>query len=54
MKAHRLFIAIFLAIHWVKPAWPVKSILLILTLLIGGPCGRRKDTRQNEKVVAKQ
>ena len=29
------FIAVFITIHWVKPGWPAKPILVILSLLMG-------------------
>ena len=36
-EKNKLFITIFITIHWVKPAWPAEMILLTATLLMG-PC----------------
>ena len=42
MKKHKLYIALFTTIHWVKPALPAEPISLTVTLLMGGPSGRRR------------
>ena len=39
------FITVFTTIYWMKPAWPAGPIFLTLTLLMGGPAGRRWRSR---------